>query len=178
MLRVFAAETDMHFQQVRELFAELAAFDTALMRELGIDPRPTLEFHYTQNEEKLPGVYAAPAGRLLLATYGAKTAGCAAFRRVAPDICEMKRMYVRPEYRGKQIGRKLADTLIQMARQAGYGVMRLETTTYLEKAIALYAALGFRECQPYYSIPEPLRMLTIFMELNLADVTSEQRVRE
>lgn len=172
MLGIVAAETETHFQQVRELFAELAAFDTALMRELGIDPRPTLEFHYAPDEEELPGLYAAPTGRLLLASYGAETAGCAAFRRMTPTICELKRMYVRPEFRGKQIGRKLADTLLQSARQAGYTVMRLETTTYLEKARALYAALGFRECEPYYSIPQPLRQFTIFMELNLAGANS------
>lgn len=174
MLEIVTAETETHFQQVRELFAELAAFDSALMRELGIDPRPTLEFHYSAREEELPGSFSAPAGRLMLATYGGQTAGCAAFRRMTPAICELKRMYVRPEFRGKQIGRRLADALIQTAREAGYSVMRLETTTYLEKARALYAALGFRERQPYYSIPEPLRELTIFMELNLADANENQ----
>jgi ribosomal protein S18 acetylase RimI-like enzyme len=76
-------------------------------------------------------------------------------------------MYVRPEFRGKHVGSQLAKTLISTAREAGYNVMRLETTTYSDKAIALYTAVGFRTCEPYYSIPEGFRKIIVCMELDL-----------
>lgn len=167
MLKIVVAETETHFRQVRELMAELAALDITRVRELSLDTQAALDFYYASGEEELPGVYSPPGGRLLLAIYGAETSGCVAFRRMTSDICELKRMYVRPEFRGKQIGWQLANTLIQTAREAGYTLMRLETTTYLEKAIALYSALGFRACQPYYAIPEAFQKITVFMELDL-----------
>jgi ribosomal protein S18 acetylase RimI-like enzyme len=83
------------------------------------------------------------------------------------DICEMKRMYVRPEFRQMRMGRQLGDALIEVAREAGYGVMRLETTKFMDKAISLYSSLGFRICDPYYTIPERFRAITVFMELKL-----------
>jgi putative acetyltransferase len=169
LLKIAAAETGIHYQQVRELLAELVALDTAHVRELGLDLQAALDFYYPSVEEELPGMYSPPGGGLFLATYGAEAAGCGAFRRMTPDICELKRMYVRPEFRGKRIGWQLADTLIQRARAAGYYLMRLETTTYLEKAIALYSALGFRTCQPYYAIPEAFQEITVFMELGLLE---------
>jgi GNAT superfamily N-acetyltransferase len=170
MLKLVPAETETQYRQVRELLAEFIAMDTGQMGELGLDPQAALDFYYASGEEELPGVYAPPHGRMFLATYSAKAAGCAAFRRMTPDTCEMKRMYVRPEFRGKQIGRQLANTLILTAREAGYSVMRLETTPYLDKALALYSALGFRTCQPYYVVPESFRRITVFMELDLAEV--------
>jgi GNAT superfamily N-acetyltransferase len=168
MLKIVVAETETHFRQIRELMAELAAFDISRVQELSLDTQAALDFYYASGEEELPGLYSPPRGCLLLATYGAETSGCAAFRRMTSDICELKRMYVRPEFRGKQIGWQLANNLIQAAREAGYRLMRLETTTYLEKAIALYSALGFRTCQPYYAIPEAFQKITVFMELDLA----------
>jgi GNAT superfamily N-acetyltransferase len=173
-LKIAAAETGIDHQQVRELFAELVALDTAYMRELRLDLQAALDFYYDSGEEELPGVYSPPGGGLFLATYGAEMAGCGAFRRMTPDICELKRMYVRPEFRGKRIGWQLAGTLIQRARAAGYCLMRLETTTYLEKAIALYSALGFRTCQPYYAIPEALQKIAIFMELDLLESDTDR----
>ena len=170
MLTIVAAETPIQFQQVRELFAELAELDVTLMGKLGLsgpDLRAALDFYYAPSDQEVPGIYAPPEGRLFLASHGTRAAGCAAFRKVASETCELKRMYVRPEFRGKQIGWKLADSLVHAARKAGYRIMRLETTTYLEKAVALYAAIGFRRCQPYYAIPEPFRDFTIFMELDL-----------
>lgn len=167
MLKIVDAETEAHFRQVRELMAELVALDMAHVRELSLDMRAALNFYYASGQEELPGVYSPPGGRLLLATYGAEISGCAAYRRMTPQICELKRMYVRPEFRGKQVGWQLASRLIQTARQMGYSLMRLETTTYLEKAIALYSALGFRTCQPYYTVPEAFRNITVFMELDL-----------
>jgi GNAT superfamily N-acetyltransferase len=168
IVEIVAAGTETHYQQVRELLSELVAFDVAQASELGLDVQAALDFYYSSGVEELPGVYAPPTGGMFLATYSEKAAGCIAFRRMTPNTCELKRMYVRPEFRGKRIGWQLANILIQTARQAGYRLMRLETTTYLDKAIALYSALGFRTCPPYYTIPEQFRTITICMELNLA----------
>lgn len=167
MLQIVPAETEPEYREVGKLLAEFIAMDTVQMNELGLDAKASLEFFFSSGQEELPGIYAPPDGRLLLATYSATPAGCGAFRRVTSDSCEMKRMFVRPEFRGKHIGSQLAKTLIFAARAAGYKVMRLETTTYSEKAIALYTALGFRTCQPYYSIPSGFREIIVCMELNL-----------
>jgi putative acetyltransferase len=168
MLKIVLAETEMQHQQVRELLSELSAWDTAQVSRLGLDAQAAIDFYYVSGEEELPGVYAPPEGRLFLATCSAKAAGCGALRRMTADTCELKRMYVRPEFRGKQIGRQLAEIVILAAIEAGYSVMRLETTTYMDKAMAMYSALGFQTCQPYYMIPEGFRKITVHMEMNLA----------
>lgn len=111
MLSIVAAETGTHYQQIRKLFAELLALDIAHVRELGLDTQAALDFYYASGEEELPGMYSPPGGRLYLATYVAETAGCAAFRRMTSETCELKRMYVRPDFRGKQIRWRLANTL-------------------------------------------------------------------
>ena len=167
MLKIVRAETETHYQQVRELMSEYIEWDSSQMRELGLDAQEFLDFYYSKGDEALPGVFAQPDGCLLLATYSARAAGCCAFHRMDSDICEMKRMYVRPEFRGMRIGRHLAEILIATAREAGYGLMRLETATFMEGALALYSSLGFRTCAPYLVIPESFRASTVFMELDL-----------
>ncbi|MCA1817434.1 MAG: GNAT family N-acetyltransferase [Acidobacteria bacterium] len=168
MLKIAAAETEEQYRQVRELMAEYIEWDSSLVRQLGLDPQEFLDFYYGAGEEALPGIFAPPDGCILLVTYSGKAAGCGAFHRITSDSCEMKRMYVRPEFRGMGIGLRLAETLIVAAREAGYSSMRLETTKFMERAIALYSSLGFRTCQPYYSIPPNFRGITVFMELDLA----------
>jgi GNAT superfamily N-acetyltransferase len=172
MLTIAPAVAEAQLRQIRELFAELAAFDSAEAGKLHLDPNLVLEFCYASLQEELPGVYAPPAGNLFLAKHSGKAAGCVAFRRLSFDTCEMKRMYVRPDFRGMRIGRGLVATAIQAARESGYRLMRLETITAMDKAISLYGAVGFRPCPPYYAIPESFRAVTIFMELNLTESES------
>ncbi|MDB6045451.1 MAG: hypothetical protein JWM63_4002 [Gammaproteobacteria bacterium] len=167
MLKIGPAQTPAQYLQVRELLVEHIQWDTSQTSQLGLDPQEVLDFYYASGDEALPGVYAPPDGCMLLATCSAKPAGCGAFHRLSPDTCEMKRMYVRPEFRGMRIGRQLAETLIVAAQEAGYGAMRLETTTFMDKAIAMYSSVGFRTCPPYYVIPESFRAITVFMELIL-----------
>ena len=81
----------------------------------------------------------------------------------------MKRMYVRPEFRRMQIGRQLTESLIVAAKESRYLVMRLETVTFMDKAIAMYSSFGFKTCTPYYEIPDSFRPITVFMQLSLAD---------
>jgi putative acetyltransferase len=133
------AHVEPHLATLKELFLEYAD-------ALGFD----LAFQDFQQEiADLPGDYRPPGGRAYIAFERDEAAGCIALRGLAPGICEMKRMYVRPAFRGRHIGRLLATQVIHEARQMGYAAMRLDTVPWMTEAIALYASLGFREIQPY-----------------------------
>jgi len=170
MLKILPAESELQYQQVRELLAEHIAWDTSQVSELGLDGQEALDFYYASGDLALPGAYAPPQGGIFLATHSSKAAGCGAFHKMTQEACEMRHMYVRPEFRRMQIGRRLTETLIKAAKEAGYAVMRLETVTFMDKAIAMYSSFGFKTCAPYYVIPESFRAITVFMQVNLADV--------
>ncbi|MEX2029533.1 MAG: GNAT family N-acetyltransferase [Anaerolineales bacterium] len=167
MLEIVHAETQDQYGQIRELMAEYIEWDSSQVRQLGLDAQALLDFYYGEGEEALPGEFAPPEGCLLLATDLARAVGCCAFRRLSEETCEMKRMYVRPGFRGQGVARRLAERLIVTARDAGYDRMRLETTSFMQRAQALYSSLGFRTCEAYYTIPQSFRATTIFMELDL-----------
>lgn len=144
-LRIAEAEYAGQMDLARMLFREYAA-------SLGFD----LGFQGFEEElAALPGRYAPPEGRLFLATYQGLNAGCAALRKLEPGVCEMKRMYVRPGFRGLRIGRTLGERLLAEARLAGYARMRLDTIASMREARALYASLGFQEIAPYTYNPIP-----------------------
>jgi putative acetyltransferase len=115
----------------------------------------------------LPGKYAAPTGRLILARVDNVPAGCGAIRQLEPPVCEMKRLFVKPEFRGCGLGRKLAETLIGDARILGYSAMRLDTVAEkMGDAVRLYRALGFYEIPAYYP---HARAGKLYFELRLSD---------
>jgi len=103
----------------------------------------------------LPMPYLPPRGALLLALEADEVAGCGAFRPLADGSCELKRMFLRPRFRGKGRGRRMATALIGRARAAGYPSMRLDTFPLMREAVALYQSLGFRQIERYYDNPHP-----------------------
>ena len=119
---------------------------------------------FEQELSALPGAYAPPRGRLLLARDGETLAGCGALRPLSQEICEMKRLYVRDAFRGRGAGKLLAETLIAEARSIGYTAMRLDTLPSMTAAIPLYRSLGFSEISPYTTNPVPG---ALFMEKRL-----------
>jgi GNAT superfamily N-acetyltransferase len=139
MLRIVHAKSPEHFDVIRKLFKQYAA-------SLGFD----LEFQDFSHElVTLPGEYAPPPGCLLLCEDSGKWPGCVALRCIENSICEMKRLYVVPDYRGQGIGRILARSIIDEARKKGYEKMRLDTVATMNKARALYSSLGFYTIEPY-----------------------------
>jgi ribosomal protein S18 acetylase RimI-like enzyme len=157
MLKLIEAESQALIAEARRLFEEYAAW-------VEID----LCF---QNFEKelagLPGAYAPPRGRLLLAIDDDAVAGCIALRDLCDGVCEMKRLFVRPQFQGRGIGRILTEKIIAEARKLGYKRMRLDTLpSKMERAVAVYRSLGFEEIEPYY--PNPTTG-TLYMELKLSD---------
>ena len=149
------AESAAHIVAIRELFLEYA-------NSLGF----SLCFqNFDQELASLPGHYAPPDGRLLLATSNGQPTGCVALHKLTPEICEMKRLYVRPYFRGKGLGRELAERVIAEARQIGYKYLRLDTVEPVMKtAVEMYRQLGFREIPAYR--PNPI-VGALYMELQL-----------
>jgi GNAT superfamily N-acetyltransferase len=146
-IRLQTPDTPALLDATRGVFLEYA-------QALGID----LCFQNFDAElASLPGDYAAPAGALLLAFVGGELAGCGAFRPLGDvdyaNACEMKRLYVRPAFRRFGLGRLLAQQLIDLALQAGYSAMLLDTLDEMESARGLYETLGFVEVPPYYFNP-------------------------
>lgn len=144
-MNIIHAQTPQHLDAVRELFREYEQF-------LAVD----LCFQGFEAElAGLPGRYAAPTGALLLALDGQEAAGCVALRQIEDSVCEMKRLYIRPGYRGHHLGRRLTEKIVEEARARGYSLMRLDTLDTLTEAMNLYASLGFIEIGPYYHNPLP-----------------------
>jgi ribosomal protein S18 acetylase RimI-like enzyme len=147
-------ETPTEIEAVRSLFREYEDF-------LAVD----LSFqNFEQELTDLPGSYAPPHGALLISLQGDKIVGCVALRKLAGDVCEMKRLFVRPEARGRDLGRKLAQEIIVTAKELGYSLMRLDTLDRLREAMDLYESLGFKRTDPYYRNPLPG---VVFWELDL-----------
>jgi GNAT superfamily N-acetyltransferase len=141
---------------VRSLFQEYAA-------SLNFD----LDFQDFREElATLPGKYAPPLGSILVAKENGETVGCVAVRPLGGEVCEMKRLYVRPSHRGRRVGWELALAIIEEAKRLGYKAMRLDTVVAMKEASALYRALGFQPIDAYCYNPLPDAM---YFELKLGE---------
>jgi len=144
-------------EEIRKLFLEYA-------RSLEID----LDFQDFETElNTLPGKYQPPDGALILALVEGREAGCIALRKISKDICEMKRLYVRDEYRGLGLGKKLVGMIIDEAMNNNYQYMRLDTLPTMKSAQSLYLSFGFYDIEPY--VYNPIQG-TRFMELKLKKI--------
>jgi putative acetyltransferase len=154
-MEIHQASIPLEIQEVRALFEEYAAW-------LKVD----LCFQgFTAELAGLPGYYAPPRGRLLLArSENGVAAGCVALRPLSGTACEMKRLFVRPDFRRRGLGRQLAERVVSEASAAGYTVMRLDTLPFITAALQLYESMGFVRYAPYYDTP---MADTIFLELKL-----------
>ena len=155
MIKIAQTEMSEQIEEIRQLFREYEA-------RLGID----LCFQGFENElANLPGKYAPPTGRVFLISAENQPAGCIALRKIADGVCEMKRLYVRANFRGLGLGKMLIEKIITEAKSAGYEKMRLDTLPdKMPEAVKLYESYGFREILPYYENPH---RETLFMELDL-----------
>jgi len=154
-MRLIQAQSETDIADARTLFKEYGA-------GLGLN----LCFqNFDQELAELPGAYAPPDGRLLLAFVDDQLAGCVALRKIAAGVCEMKRLFVRADFRGQDLGHSLVDAIIEEARQIGYQRMRLDTIPMkMKSAIGIYRSRGFKEIGPYYDNPVAG---ALFMELEL-----------
>jgi GNAT superfamily N-acetyltransferase len=155
MIEIIQAETPEQIEETRKIFREYEAW-------LDLD----LCFQgFEQELANLPGKYSLPDGRLFLAMSAGKVAGCIALRKLEDGICEMKRLFVRDDFRGQKIGISLIEKLISEAKEIGYRKLRLDTyPPKMGKAVKLYESHGFIEIEPYYHNPHGK---TLFMELQL-----------
>lgn len=153
-MQIISAHDSAHLATIRELFLEYARAIEVDLCFQGFD----LEL------AELPGKYAPPSGRLLLALEDGAPAGCVALRKIDDGVCEMKRLYVRPAFRGRGLGRNLTMEIISAGRAIEYERMRLDTLKTMREAVALYESLGFQRIPAYYDNPSNL---AVFLELKL-----------
>ncbi len=160
MIEIIQAETPEQIEAARKLFREYE-------KRLALD----LCFQNFENElATLPGKYAKPEGRLLLALIDEKAAGCGALRKLEVGVCEMKRLFVREDFRKFGFGKMLIEKLIAEARRAGYKKLRLDTLPEkMPRAVKLYKDFGFLQIDPYYENPH---RETLFLELELKQANS------
>jgi putative acetyltransferase len=155
LLELKIAQTEEEIKLIKELFLEYAAWLDFPLCFQGFD----------EELATLPGKYALPSGRLYLAYWNNGPAGCIGLRKLHNEICEMKRLFVRPEFRGHNIGKQLVERIIADAKAQHYSFMRLDTIKErMGKAVKIYEAYGFIEIDAYYNNPDPH---TLYMELDL-----------
>lgn len=168
MVNIADASTRLELDAVRELIRSFVAWHRERhAQDLHLIDEYFDASAFDEELRTLPGEYAPPRGRLLIATVQQQPAGCVALRPIDDEYCEMKRMFVYPRFRGQGAGLALAMRLIEHAHAAGYRAMRLDTSIRQAEAKGVYSRLGFRIIEPYYELPQKMRDWLVFMELRL-----------
>jgi GNAT superfamily N-acetyltransferase len=168
MIEIIQPGTPEQIDQVRDLMRAFVDWHRQRhLAHIALIDRYFDAAEFEQELATLPGKYAPPKGRLLLAIHAGQAAGCVALRDLGDGICEMKRMFVYTHLHGHGIGRALADRVVAEARVAGHQRMRLDTGIGQTEAIGLYKSAGFKPIAPYYRLPDDIKHWLVFMELKL-----------
>ncbi len=170
-VEVFSPATDDEWRHAATLIAELKQWDLKQSEALGFDGEEVLRLFYPGDIDDLRRESLPPDGCLLLAMDGSVPVGCAAYRRLTADTCELYDVYVRSTSRGRRVGLRLLERLMRNSGAAGYRRMCLETATFMHDAHELYSSLGFEVRSPYRSIPATFVDATIWMERELERFT-------
>ncbi|MGC4021849.1 MAG: GNAT family N-acetyltransferase [Cyclobacteriaceae bacterium] len=167
-IKILQASTQEHYNQIKNLINEFLQWhlsrhseDIELIKEY-FDPSA-----FEKELNSLPGKYAKPDGSLLLALFDGEAAGCVALRKIDSQSCEMKRLFVSDQFKGKKVGVALAKAIIEEAREMGYASMKLDTSFRQVEAISLYQGLGFKRIEAYYPVSKSQNDWLVFMELTL-----------
>jgi GNAT superfamily N-acetyltransferase len=165
-LTIVQVSSPADIAKVRELLTEYTAWTTSV--EGDAHNAPT--FRGLEDElATLPGIYVPPAARLFLATVDGHPAGCIALKRHDDETCELKRLYVRPAFRGHQLGRRLVNLVLDAARDVGYERIILDSHISMKPAHEIYLAAGFRFVAPPANFPDRFRPVVVFMERDVPD---------
>jgi len=167
-IKILDAASEKYLDHVRNLIKAFLKWhlkrhleDIDLINEY-FDPK-----YFEEELASLPGKYSMPSGKLLLAFYNDQPAGCVALKKIDDHSCEMKRMFVYPEFHGKGIGYALAKAIIDEAKKIGYSSMKLDTSIRQIEAQKLYQGFGFKNIEAYYELPDKQKNWLVFMELRL-----------
>jgi len=168
MTEILNANTPEEIEQVRALMRAFVDWH----RQRHIEDHQLIDEYFDAKDfeeelASLPDKYSPPKGRLLLALHESRPAGCVALHEIDAQACEMKRMFVYPQFQGKGVGRTLAEAIIHEARRIGYASILLDTSFRQVEAQGLYQSLGFNRIEPYYELPKRLENWLVFMELKL-----------
>jgi ribosomal protein S18 acetylase RimI-like enzyme len=158
------AATSEDFQAFRVLLDEMAAWDAAETRALGLDPTALLEICYGDDVNSLQNIFTRPRAAIYLARDGGAVAGCAGYTDMGEHAAEVEKVFVRPQFRGRGIGRALLTRMMEGIVSEGYRYARLETASFMTEAIASYERLGFQHCTPFRPLMPGLGQETVFMQ--------------
>jgi GNAT superfamily N-acetyltransferase len=169
MIHIAQIEGEDQARQLRDLLNEYLAFLRPLNESSGVDNRSLPSMQTVDDEmANLPGIFVPPRGRFLVALDDERVIGCVALKPLSATDAELKRMYVKPEYRGQRIGLRLVEALIAAAREAGFTKVVLDSHYKMSQAHRVYQGTGFRVIAPPDDAPDSLKKIAVFMELDLS----------
>ena len=171
MLTIAQANSEAEIAAIRELMREYATWAFSIVP--GSEETPAWA-GFNAELATLPGAYAPPAGRLLLAMQDGQPAGCICLKGHDDTTSELKRLYVRPTFRGQNIGQQLVKMLVEEARQSNYQRIVLDSHISMKKAHAIYLEVGFRQVSAPDDFPEDIKPVVVFMECDLSGTANDK----
>lgn len=164
MVDIRRASRREDFEAVHALVAQLAAWDIGQMEGMGLPTADLVRLYYSETVDDLAAKYGKPNAPAFVGWLEGVPVACAALYDVGGGIAEVHKMFVKPDYRGRGVGRALMESVFDTAQRGGHSLLRLETVTFMVNAIRLYHITGFTYCAPFKTVPDSLRAVTMFME--------------